>query len=144
MEVQTFTLSNDGTHLAMRRYAAEGRRSRGVDLVVRDLEQGTEMTLGNVADLAWSESGALLAMTIDVDGKQGNGVQLLDASTGTLRSLDASAAIYSGLVWRRRANDLAVLRSRTDRRVRGYELFRNRMAWSWQCECGKAQLRLCQ
>ena len=113
-DIQSFVISKDGRHVAMRRYPAAGRASRGADLVVRDLEQGSDVTLGNVAEYAWSDDGALLAMTIDVDGKTGNGVQLLNASTGSIRSLDASDAQYTNVQWRQRSDDLVAFRSRVD------------------------------
>jgi dienelactone hydrolase len=111
-DVQSFSLSNDGTHVALRRYPAQGRRS--ADVIVRDLDAGTELAFGNVSELSWSDNGALLAMAIDVDGRTGNGVQLLNASTGALRSLDASANVYSGLAWRAKSTDLAALRGHVD------------------------------
>ncbi|MEP7000448.1 MAG: prolyl oligopeptidase family serine peptidase [bacterium] len=113
-EIQSFVVSKDGHHVAMRRYPATGRTSRGADLVVRDLEQGTDVALGNVAEYVWSDGGALLAMVIDVEGKTGNGIQLLNASTGSIRSLDAGDAQYTGLTWRARSEDLVALRSRPD------------------------------
>jgi dipeptidyl aminopeptidase/acylaminoacyl peptidase len=111
-DVQSFTLSGDGSHVALRRYPAAGRRSS--DLIVRDLDAATELTFGNVSESAWNDDGALLAMTIDVDGHTGNGVQLLDARTGGIRSLDASPNQYTGLQWRPKSSDLAAMRSRVD------------------------------
>jgi len=93
-DVQSFALSKNGTHVALRRYGASDARGRVADLVVRDLDQGTDVSFGNVADFAWSDDGSLLAMVIDVDGKTGNGVQLLNVATGTLRSLDAGDQRY--------------------------------------------------
>ena len=119
-DVQSFALSKDGNFVALRRYAppapAGGRAPRGVDVVVRDLEKGTDLTMGNVAELAWSDAvgSALLALAVDVDGGAGSGVQLLDAATGALRSLDNANERYAQLAWRPRSTDLAVLRSRTD------------------------------
>jgi hypothetical protein len=82
--------------------------------VIRDLEQGTDVSLGNVGEFAWSDDGSTLAMTIDVDGKTGNGVQVLNAATGAIRSLDASDNTYSNLVWRSHSDDLVALRSHID------------------------------
>ncbi|MDB4875476.1 MAG: peptidase prolyl oligopeptidase active site domain protein [Gemmatimonadetes bacterium] len=111
-DIQSYQLSNDGSHVALRRYGIAGRR--GSDVIVRDLDAGTELTLGNVAEAVWNEDGGLLAMAIDVDGKTGNGVQLLDARTGAIRSLDAAEAHYTGLQWRAKSDDLAAMRSRID------------------------------
>jgi dipeptidyl aminopeptidase/acylaminoacyl peptidase len=111
-DIQSFALSNDGSHVVLRRYATPGRR--GVDVVVRDLETGADLTFGNVAEQGWSDDGALLAMAIDVDGGTGNGVQLLDVKTGAIRSLDASRNSYTGLAWRAHSHDLAAYRSQSD------------------------------
>jgi dipeptidyl aminopeptidase/acylaminoacyl peptidase len=119
-DVQSFALSKDGNFVALRRYTAPapagGRAPRGADVVVRDLEKGTDLTIGNVAELAWSDAlgSALLALAIDADGGAGSGVQLLDATTGALRSLDNANQRYAQLTWRPRSTDLAVLRSRSD------------------------------
>ena len=113
-QVQSFALSKNGTYVALRRYAPVDGRARGADLVVRDLEQGTDLTFGNVTEFAWSDTSALLAIAVDVDGSVGNGVQLLDASTGALRGLDAGDHVYMGIAWRKHGDDLAVLRSRAD------------------------------
>ena len=111
-DIQSFELSGDGSHVALRRYGVQGRR--GTDVIVRELAHGTDVSFGNVADLAWSDDGRLLAMTIDVDGHTGNGVQLLDVSTGTLVPLDASDDEYRALAWRDDSHDLVVLRTRPD------------------------------
>lgn len=111
-DIQSYSLSNDGTHVALRRYAAPGRR--GADVIVRDLDAGTDLTFGNVAEQKWSDDGALLAMVVDVDGRTGNGIQLLDPKTGVIRSLDASDNSYTGIIWREHAHDLAAFRARTD------------------------------
>ena len=115
-DVTQFRFSGDGRFLAMRRYPAEGKRA--ADLIVQDLERGTKMTFGNVTEFAWSESRALLAVTVETDGGAGNAVQLLDASTGTVRVLDSSPSLYRMLAWREKSEDLAVLRSRTEKEYR--------------------------
>ena len=111
-DVQSYSLSNDGLHVALRRYGVPGRR--GADVIVRDLVAGTDLTFGNVAEQSWSDDGQLLAMTVDVDGRTGNGIQLLDVRSGAIRSLDASANLYAGIQWREHSHDLAAMRSRSD------------------------------
>ncbi|HEY9230343.1 MAG TPA: hypothetical protein VIP11_27070, partial [Gemmatimonadaceae bacterium] len=111
-DVQSYSLSADGNHVALRRYAAQGRR--GADVIVRDLSAGTELTFGNISESSWSDDGLLLAMTVDVEGKTGNGVQLLNVATSAIRSLDASDGHYTGLAWRSKSDDLAAMRGRVD------------------------------
>jgi dipeptidyl aminopeptidase/acylaminoacyl peptidase len=112
-DVSQFRFSGDGKFIAFRRYPAEGKRA--ADLIVQDLERGTKMTFGNVSEFAWSERRALLAFTVETDGGAGNAVQLYDASTGTVRVLDSSPSLYRMLAWREKSEDLAVLRSRTEK-----------------------------
>jgi dipeptidyl aminopeptidase/acylaminoacyl peptidase len=113
-DVQSFSLSEDGSHVALRLYPAGGDRKDVAGLVVRDLARGTDVAFGNVREFEWSDDGALLAMAIDVDGGTGNAVQVLDASSGRVMSLDSGAEEYTGLAWRDDAHDLAVFRSRAD------------------------------
>ncbi|HUQ81842.1 MAG TPA: prolyl oligopeptidase family serine peptidase [Gemmatimonadaceae bacterium] len=115
-DVTQFRFSGDGKFIAMRRYPAEGKRA--ADLIVQDLERGTKMTFGNVSEFAWSEGRALIAFTVETDGGAGNAVQLYDAATGAMRVLDSSPSVYRMLAWREKSEDLAVLRSRTDKEFR--------------------------
>lgn len=113
-EVSSFQFRDDGHFLAMRRYAIEGRDSDGADLVIRDLATGIDTNFGNISSFSWQDEGDRLAMIIDAEGKAGNGIQLYDPSTGILRTLDSSDAVYTTLAWREESDDLAVLRVRED------------------------------
>jgi dipeptidyl aminopeptidase/acylaminoacyl peptidase len=109
-DVAWFRFSGDGRHIAMRTYPPQDDKLGIADVLVRDLAAGTLMTLGSVTGQSWSDTGALLAYTVRT--ASGNAVQLFDAGTGRLRSLDdAPTAVYSSLAWRRDADDLAVLRA---------------------------------
>jgi dienelactone hydrolase len=126
--VESLSFSPRGTHLAMRRYAPEPRDGAtppasgaasetiapGTTLIVRELATGRDMTFGSVSEIAWQDEGTLLAMTITVEGGVGNGIQLFDTETRTVRVLDSSAAAYSGLAWRKHSAALAALRSSSD------------------------------
>jgi dienelactone hydrolase len=144
--VQSFALSGDGRFIAMRRYAPQppqggatpaGGRSGGrgggrgaappgdddadpvgVTVIVRSLDDGRDTTFGNVSSFAWQDDDAThaLALTIAADGRQGNGVHLFDAATGTLRVLDSAPAVYTGLSWREGSADLVVLKTLSDDR----------------------------
>lgn len=115
--VRDFSFSDDGRFLAMARYGPserdpEGEGPQGIDLVVRDLIDGTDTRFGNVASHAWQDEGSLLAMTIDAEGKVGNGIRVYDPTTGNLRTLESRTARFTGLAWREDADDLAALRKR--------------------------------
>jgi dipeptidyl aminopeptidase/acylaminoacyl peptidase len=113
-DVESFSFSDGGAYLAMQRYKPKDKESDGVDVVVRTMATGAVMSFGNVSGRAWQEGGSLLALTIDADGKVGNGVSVFDPGTGRLRSLDAGEATYTALSWREDAADLAVLKTFED------------------------------
>ncbi|HET7218015.1 MAG TPA: prolyl oligopeptidase family serine peptidase, partial [Vicinamibacterales bacterium] len=130
--VESFAFDASGTHLALKRYAPERKDAPDAganansdeppassSLIVRHLASGRDMTFGNVGEFTWQDEGKLLAFTINADDKAGNGVQLFDPDTGALRVLDSSPAFYTGLTWRKDANDLAVLRAKGDDRRDG-------------------------
>ena len=100
-----------GRYLALLGYAPEEPRGKGSDLRVLDLQSGSEMTFGNVGELAWSDRGSLLAIAVATGTPAGNGVQVWDARTGRLQGLEDGDATYRQLVWRDGTADLAVLRS---------------------------------
>jgi dipeptidyl aminopeptidase/acylaminoacyl peptidase len=100
------------------RPAAPPERSGGADLVLRDLANGSELTLGNVAEFAFDKKGRWLALAIDAKDGLGNGVQLRDLPNGTLTVLDSGKATYQGLHWTEKGDGLAVLKGVEDK---GYE-----------------------
>ena len=53
-------------------------------------------------------------MTISAEDKTGNGLQIFDVRTASVRVLETSGSVYSGLSWRKKSADLAVLRSKSD------------------------------
>jgi dienelactone hydrolase len=135
--IESFAFNPTGAYLAMRRYApekpekketpdapssSEADETPGATLIVRDLASGRDTTFGNVSEFSWQDlanRGRSLALTISTEDKTGNGVQLFDPESGTLRVLDSSASTYSGLAWRKDSADLAVLRSKIDERHDG-------------------------
>jgi dipeptidyl aminopeptidase/acylaminoacyl peptidase len=129
--VESFSFSPAGTHLSMRRYAAEAKDGApapppddeslrpGVALIVRDLATGRDATFGSIAESVWQDDGPLLAMTVNAEGNVGNAVQVFDTSTGQLRVLDSSTSTYAGLAWRKDSASLAALRSAADETRQG-------------------------
>ena len=137
--IESFAFSPEGAWLAMRRTPPEKKDSDkkdssdaasaeaddipvGATLLLRQLSTGRDTSFGNVSEYAWQnlpKTGTLLAMIINTEDKTGNGVQIFDVRTASIRVLDTSASIYSGLSWRKKSADLAVLRSKSDDRRDG-------------------------
>ena len=109
-EIESFAFGGGGTHLAMARYPTEDTRT----IVVEGLAAGDRVSFGSVDSWAWQDDGALLAFTVHGADGVGNGVQLYDAPSGRVRSLDSSASEYAQLIWRDDSSDLAVLREFED------------------------------
>ena len=108
--VQSFSFSDDGRFLALRKYKDEDSKAGGSDLVIRNLSSGSHYAIGNVSGYAFSPEGALLAVTIDATDKLGNAVQLIDLETYSIRILDSDEKTYSNLEWRDDSFDLAFLK----------------------------------
>lgn len=117
-DVSSFSFTDDSKYLAMKRFATKGKKSKGSDLVIRNLATNQEYNFGNVAAYDWKDDSNTIAMVIDADGKAGNGLHIFNPETGVLKVLDSKEAVYSGLRWRAESDDLAVFRSFEDD---GYE-----------------------
>ncbi len=83
----------------------------GAVLLVRNLSTGVDTTFGNVTNYSWQDKGANLAMTIGVEGRTGNALQIFDPRNGSLKVLDNGPAVFTALTWRKESSDLAALRS---------------------------------
>ena len=90
---------------------ADGNDPTGSALTIRSLATGVDTTFGDVTGYAWQDKGTNLAMTIGVEGRTGNSIQVFDPHAGSLRVLDSGPALFTDLTWRKESNDLAALRS---------------------------------
>ncbi len=122
-DVQAFRFAGEaGGWIALHRYAPQGllggrnngERARGSDLLLHDLEGGTQLSIGNVSEFAFDESGRWLAWLIDTDGKAGNGVQLRNMQSGVVRVLESDEAVYRSLNWSDEGDGLAALKGVED------------------------------
>ncbi|NNL29823.1 MAG: hypothetical protein HKO77_02305, partial [Gemmatimonadetes bacterium] len=113
-EIATFGFSSNGGYIALQRYKPEDKESAGVDVIVHDLAEGTDMLFGNVSEMAWQDDGSLIALVTDADDQVGNGVTVYDPETGRIRPLDTDEARYRELSWRDDADDLVVYKAVAD------------------------------
>ncbi len=104
----------DATWLAIHKMAPDGRDDddwKGADLLLRRASDGTTLTVGNVSEYAFDESGDWLATAIDTEGRSGNGVQVREMSSGRVLPLDSAEAAYRRISWTEEGDAFAVLRS---------------------------------
>ncbi len=106
-----FGFDATGKYLAVLGYPPEEPKGKGADLKLVDLAAGTEFTIGNVTEYAWSKAGSLAAFIVSTGADAGNGVQVYDAASGRLQNLDGSGSAYHQLAWRKGGADLAFYRS---------------------------------
>ncbi len=109
-KIQSFSFSEDGKFLVMQLYPLKGRKSKGKDIMVRDLNKGLNTGFGNIASARWNDEVSLLAMVVDAEDQAGNGVQLYDPQKRKLVTLDSDQADYKSVTWRKDADDLAVFK----------------------------------
>jgi dipeptidyl aminopeptidase/acylaminoacyl peptidase len=96
----SFVFSNDSGFFAVKKNKTEkDAKHDGTDLVLRKLETGQDLNIGNVGEFSFNHGGNMLAYTIDADKKAGNGVYVLVLETGAIRSLDSGEADYAQLAW---------------------------------------------
>ncbi len=110
-----FDFSGDGKFVVIKKPIPEKSEAKTVNIIIRDLTKNKDRVFGNVKDFAWSENGMLLAFTTETTDKIGNSVMLFDSRTQTTQILDTKEAAYSDLGWRRKSEDLVVLRSTEDK-----------------------------
>ena len=98
--VRSFAFSEDGRFLVVHR----DRRDRdaeheGSDLLLRDLQAGTSLSFGNVSEYGFSEDGAYLAYLVDADGTAGNGLYVMEPTSGRIRPLSTGGDRFEDLAW---------------------------------------------
>jgi dipeptidyl aminopeptidase/acylaminoacyl peptidase len=120
-DARDFAFSRTSSHLYVKKRAPQDRRGgdddedgpgghEGTDVILRNLTEGFEELIGSVGEIAFNDHGSHLAFTVDADGGDGNGVYLIDLSTGTRRGLDNSRERYARLTWSEDGSTLAALR----------------------------------
>jgi dipeptidyl aminopeptidase/acylaminoacyl peptidase len=82
---------------------------RGTDVIVLDLRTGRHQLLGGVGEVALDKQGDLMAYTVDLPIKDGNGVFVYDVKRGSSTPLDTEARIYGRPAWSDDGKALAVL-----------------------------------
>ncbi len=103
--------------LAVHKMAPEGRDDedwKGSDVLLRRLGDAMTLTVGNVSEYAFNDTGEWLATAIDTEGRVGNGVQIREIASGRVLPLDSAEASYQRLAWHDDGDAFAVLRSVKD------------------------------
>lgn len=99
--LENMTFSNNSSVFAVlkKKPAEDNSKHDGKDLILKKLDDGALLNIGNVSAYAFNQKGSLLAYTVDADKMSGNGVYLLNTTTGEMKTLDSDSAKYDGLNW---------------------------------------------
>ncbi|MCH2449179.1 MAG: prolyl oligopeptidase family serine peptidase [Gracilimonas sp.] len=112
--IQDFDFNETGSHLIMKKYKAEGVKTSGTDIIIRNLKSGSNQLVGNVSDYSFNDAGTHLAVVIDASEKLGNGVHLMNLSNNSTTVLNSDTASYRGLSWHDEVNALAFMKTKSD------------------------------
>lgn len=99
--VSDMEFSEDGRFWAVHREKPEDDDSdhEGTDLILRDLQDGAVMNIGNVSEYAFNNRSDRLAYLVDASDRTGNGIYLRNLENGSLTALDSDSSLYTGLAW---------------------------------------------
>ena len=117
-KVQAFEFSNDDNKWLAIRF--EGTNTlgpkiedlgKGNDLLLYNLLTKKSYNLGNVSEYKFNKSGQYLAYVVDANGKNGNGIFLMDLATGLTNALQNDKANYSKITWNKEGTAFSLLKS---------------------------------
>ena len=117
---QSFSFSGENPKcLAIHKMKPKGRPSGekgwdGTDLLIHDLQSGSQINIGNVKNFSFNKAGKLLAMVIDAQGKSGNGLQLLHVNSSRIELLESDPSKFGSMSWTREGDALALLKASSD------------------------------
>ncbi|MCP4711533.1 MAG: S9 family peptidase [Planctomycetes bacterium] len=86
----------------------------GKNIVIRNLESGMSLTVGNVSTYSINDKGDRLAYVVDAADKAGNGVMLVDLNNFAFKVLDSDTVDFKSMVWDEDGEALAYLKSFED------------------------------
>ncbi len=92
----------------------------GTDMLLRNLESGSLMNIGNVSHYKFNKRGSHLAYLIDAEDRAGNGLYVMDLNKGTVIPLNTDTLTYSQLTW----DDEMLYRSEWDQKGTSLAVFK--------------------
>ena len=133
-DARSFSIAEGAKFIAIHKNVADRKAEhKGSDLLLRDLNAGTTMNIGNVSAYAFNKTGSLLAYTVDADEDSGNGVFVIDLANLRTWPLHTEAATYSQMRWNESGDQLAVLYGNT---AEGMVERDNSLFWAWGLTSG--------
>ena len=126
--VQGFSFSNDDSQWVAVRFQSQMPMNpmaprptdapKGSDLLLYNLATKKKYNLGNVSEYSFNKTGQYLAYIIDANGKNGNGIFLMDLHTGVSNALHNDDAQFSKLSWNKEGTAFALLKAKKDKKYK--------------------------
>jgi len=116
--IQAWRFLKGSKTLLLNRYRGAGKQDGGADMVAVDLQTGQTLTIGNVIGEVPNEKGDLVAMAIVSDSGQ-KGVQILDTSNDSLKTIQWGKEDPSDLSWAAKSDVLGFLVGKPDEKKLG-------------------------
>lgn len=91
---------------------------RGSEIILHNLSTGRSLPIGGVGDAAFNRKGEMLAYTVDVAVRDGNGLFAIELPTGRTLPLDNDAKTYNRMTWNDDGTAVAVLKGVETPRMR--------------------------
>ena len=82
----------------------------GTDIILRDLRDMSIRHIGNVGSYAFNDNSTFLAYNVDAADKVGNGLYLIELSSGRIVPLDSDEKDYAQMTWNEDGTSIAVLK----------------------------------
>ena len=109
-DVQGYRLSEASNYIAIKKAKSDpDAKHSGTDLIIQNLNGGTNSNIGNVSDYDFNETGQLLAYLVDAAGDSGNGIYVKDLEDHRTWPLHTGMNTYSQLSWNEDGDQLAAL-----------------------------------
>ena len=112
-DAASFGFSDGSSHFYVKKRNTSDEKEpehEGTGLIFRNLREGFEELIGSVGEADFNDGGTHFAFTVDAEGKDGNGLYLVDLATNSRRGLDNAKERYARLTWSEKGDALAVLR----------------------------------
>ncbi|MBR7799781.1 S9 family peptidase [Undibacterium fentianense] len=88
---------------------------KGADLILKNLQSGSSLNVGNVSEFEFSDQGKYLAYLIDANDRSGNGLVVHALDSGISQVLDDGDVVYEKLLWNEKGTALTVLKGVEDK-----------------------------
>ncbi len=117
-DINRFGFSRNGKFLAVYLSPPKENKDKGAVLLMKNLQDGTTRTIGNVTEYAFNKKSDQLAYIVESANSAGNSVELFNLTNNAFKVLASDTFKFNKLTWQKEGHGLAFYRSY---RKDGYE-----------------------